>query len=167
MSYDMGNPHSGFDKSVRSINHWVDFGFAKDKIFIGIPFYGRDAKGSYTYKQLFEKHRPDPTADKIGSISFNGINTIRRKTAYVKSNGLGGIMIWEISQDTNDDSSLLKAIDDVLSLKFDLDSNGFVDFHDLVIFAIGWVWSDLKCCDLNEDGVVSFDDLAIMLHDCF
>ena len=44
-------------------------------------------------------------------VYYNGVDTITEKTLYAKEN-LGGIMIWELTQDTSDpDRSLLQAID--------------------------------------------------------
>jgi GH18 family chitinase len=45
----------------------------------------------------------------VGDIRYNGLDTIRKKTALAARKG-GGIMIWELSQDTGDATSLLKAI---------------------------------------------------------
>ena len=50
--------------------------------------------------------------DEAGGFYFNNIETIRRKTRHGLSEGLAGIMIWELSMDTNDNTSLLKAIDE-------------------------------------------------------
>ncbi len=42
------------------------------------------------------------------------MDTIREKTPYAREN-LGGVMIWELTQDTGDRSrSLLQAIGDVI-----------------------------------------------------
>ncbi len=44
-------------------------------------------------------------------VYYNGVDTITEKTLYAKEN-LGGIMIWELTQDTSDPGrSLLRAID--------------------------------------------------------
>jgi GH18 family chitinase len=40
------------------------------------------------------------------------VATIKQKTELAKREGLAGVMIWEISQDTQDDRSLLKAINE-------------------------------------------------------
>jgi len=43
-------------------------------------------------------------------VYYNGINTIKQKTQFALKEKMAGVMIWEISQDLNDDRSLLKAI---------------------------------------------------------
>jgi GH18 family chitinase len=50
--------------------------------------------------------------DEFDSVYYNGIATIKQKTEFAKREGLGGVMIWEISQDVNDERSLLKSIND-------------------------------------------------------
>jgi GH18 family chitinase len=45
----------------------------------------------------------------VDGIYFNGIDTVQKKVCYVRQNGFGGVMIWELGQDTADDSSLLRA----------------------------------------------------------
>ena len=42
-------------------------------------------------------------------VYYNGIRTIRAKTAYALGNGLGGVMFWEIAGDRHDDLSLVAA----------------------------------------------------------
>ena len=56
-------------------------------------------------------YQPGPEVDEIGGISFNGIDTVKQKTAYAINSGAAGVMIWELSHDTQDSTSLLKAID--------------------------------------------------------
>jgi chitinase len=46
-------------------------------------------------------------------VSYDDPESIGNKTAYVRDNGYGGIMIWELSDD-DEDSSLLTAIGDNL-----------------------------------------------------
>lgn len=43
-------------------------------------------------------------------VYYNGVDLIEKKTRYAKEN-LGGVMIWELTQDTGDaGKSLLQAI---------------------------------------------------------
>lgn len=55
----------------------------------------------------------DPMKDEFDSVYYNGMATIKEKTGLAIREGLAGVMIWEISQDTQDETSLLKAINDV------------------------------------------------------
>ena len=115
MAYDMGVPHSSYADAISSLNHWGSFGFSNDKMYLGVPFYGKDSQGTYTYKYIIDTYAPAPEVDLIGGINFNGIDTIKDKTRYVVENQYAGIMIWEISQDTDDGSSLLTAINEVIA----------------------------------------------------
>ena len=46
-------------------------------------------------------------------ISYDDPESLAHKAQYVNENELGGVMIWELSQDT-DDHALLTALNDTL-----------------------------------------------------
>lgn len=130
MIYDATGPwpssqagqHSDWSFFEHAIHHWlVNRGLPKEKLVAGVPFYGyqfvkggdiKDTK-SVTYKEILKMY-PDSSAhlkDSIGLLYYNGMPTIRRKTEYVKEHHLGGIMLWEITQDAEEeDKSLLNVI---------------------------------------------------------
>ncbi|MBI5353514.1 MAG: hypothetical protein HZB50_12810 [Chloroflexi bacterium] len=56
------------------------------------------------------QYHPSPDLEQVDDIFFNGITTIKYKTCFVSENDFGGIMIWELGQDTWDETSLLRAI---------------------------------------------------------
>ena len=61
-----------------------------------------------------DAYRKDHTAYNGMDVHYNGVDTIKKKTEYAKEN-LGGIMIWELTQDTgNAKKSLLQAIGECL-----------------------------------------------------
>lgn len=134
MAYDAAPPHhSTFDFAVSALRHWEDYGAPREKLMLGLPFYGKSEDGTgYAYRDIFDMYRPDPDTDFVGGIGFNGIHTIKAKTAYVVSNGYGGVMIWEITQDTTDGSSLLTAVRDAIasSLSANLDGSDLGDLND-------------------------------------
>jgi chitinase len=116
MAYDADESgrtnHSPYDYAVASLRYWRDRGLPRDKLVLGVPFYGRTPATSY--RELF---RLDPRAgekDQIGTIGYNGLATIKRKTSLALAEG-SGIMIWEITEDTTDQNSLLRAINEVVS----------------------------------------------------
>lgn len=122
-------PHSAWNFYVNSISHWLDNRkLPKDKLVAGVPFYGyRFSKKNYaddaqaiTYKKILEMY-PEQNVhlkDSIGLIYYDGMLTIKRKAEYVKEQELGGIMVWEITQDTeNPNKSLLEQINKVLGVK--------------------------------------------------
>jgi len=116
MAYDGTPPdHSKFDFAVSALHHWEAYGAPREKLMLGVPFYGRDEDGiGYSYSDIFNTYHPGPNEDFIDGIGFNGVNTIKEKTAYIVNKGYCGIMIWELSQDTLGRGSLLSAITDTI-----------------------------------------------------
>lgn len=115
MAYDGGDGerHSGYDFAVNCAQYWKeDRGLDKSKVVLGVPFYGRPSWAAYD--KLLESDadawKKDVTDYNGMEAWYNGMDTIAKKTAYAKEN-LGGVMIWEITQDTADrEKSLLSAI---------------------------------------------------------
>ena len=113
MAYDENEfQHSTFDFAVASLNYWAGRGVAKNKLNLGVPFYGKQG-GEVSYATLLSRGA-DPNADVFGSIGYNGLVTMKRKAQYVKDQGYGGIMIWELSEDVTNANSLVSAIYGVL-----------------------------------------------------
>lgn len=116
-------PHSGWDFFEHAIAHWLENReLPKEKLVAGVPFYGyRFSRPDYAgdaesipYRRILELY-PDSDAhlrDSIGLLYYDGMPTMERKVQYLKDNGLGGVMFWEITKDTDDaDKSLLNLID--------------------------------------------------------
>lgn len=115
-------PHSDWTFFENSINHWLhNKKLPAHKLIAGVPFYGyhflkkNDAKGAkaISYKQIIEDYPNDKVhqTDSIGLIYYDGMKMIERKSKYIKEKKLGGIMIWELTQDTqNKDKSLMGII---------------------------------------------------------
>lgn len=114
MAYDgPGEHHASREYAFNSAGYWKNTrGMDGKKICLGVPFYGKPAWGSYA--EIMAKN---PQAWKYDKLVFDGVDacyngeqTIKLKTVYAKEN-LGGIMMWEASQDTKDGChSLLSAI---------------------------------------------------------
>jgi chitinase len=110
MAYDMGYPHSSYEIAVQSMDYWLGRGLPKSKAVLGVPFYGKNSSnGAYTYAQLVAMDAQAPNKDVVNGIYYNGIPTIKSKAQLALQRG-GGVMIWEISQDTSGSTSLLNAI---------------------------------------------------------
>ncbi len=117
-----GNSPSGqyatMDKFVADIDKTMLWVKDKKKIVGGVPFYGwhwEDAPTvrSFRFDSLIEKFTTAEAADadNMGVWYYNGRNTIREKCRYIKDNGYGGIMIWQLAQDTyNPEFRLLDVI---------------------------------------------------------
>jgi GH18 family chitinase len=117
MLYDDWGQHSTLENSAFHVQEMIAQGVAPEKLLLGVPFYGRGytEKGpswssAVSYKTLRERYPLAPNQDTVSGYYFNGIETVRKKVQYAKNAGLSGVMIWEIGQDTTDESSLLGAI---------------------------------------------------------
>jgi hypothetical protein len=104
--------HSPYSLAIKSLDYWVkERQLAPHKAILGLPFYSKKGMGKYgmDYKNLL-KDGASPYDDYWKGAFYNGILTIEQKTQLALQRGCGGVMIWELSHDTNDEFSLLKAI---------------------------------------------------------
>lgn len=108
-------PHSPYSLAEKSINYWVkERGLPPHKAVLGLPFYGKPRRENLSHYKDIVAAGGDPMQDEFDSVYYNGIATIKKKTELAKKEGLAGVMIWEISQDTNDEHSLLRAINEAV-----------------------------------------------------
>lgn len=112
--------HSSFEFAVESVDYWLKRGLPKSRAVLGVPFYGYGfgeafERRDYPYSTILKKYRGAEKVDQIGNtIWYNGVPTIQRKTEYVVSQGLGGVMIWSLDYDVKGEGSLLSAVHDTL-----------------------------------------------------
>jgi len=112
---------SGSDASSTGLAYWVNYrGWPKDKIVLGVPFYGRDfdvnGGAGVSYADILDQYPDAWKYDQVDNIYYNGVTTMILKAQYVQSNQYPGVMIWELAQDTPVDSvSLLNYLDQVLN----------------------------------------------------
>lgn len=128
MSYDAIGPgwgqagveHSPYSMAVSDINIWKARGLTKQKMVLGVPFYGYGFNGyaaDYDFASIVNQFGSGAAqADVIGTrcagcsyITYNGLPTIRAKTQLALQEG-SGVMIWELSQDIAGANNLLAAI---------------------------------------------------------
>lgn len=106
--------HASMMKAVDDINYWHDErNMPYKKIVLGLPFYGKRFGGAVSYvqyKDIAANGEELANKDQDGSLWYNGRNTIQEKVQLSIEKELGGIMIWEISQDSKTDLSLLSVI---------------------------------------------------------
>jgi chitinase len=136
MSYDDTGPwdpsdpgqHSPFSMAVDDLNFWSKTrGISTAKLNVGVPFYGYgfgpDIRRNLNYKQIIHMYPGAENRDSVivhaatnSILYYNGLPTIIKKSLFAKQNA-GGIMIWELMEDSDDDNSLLSAIDSTLTVK--------------------------------------------------
>jgi len=121
---DENGIHSDYDDHVKHLNIMLAASVEVRKINAGVPFYGYkggpswDNLSSQRYSQLFLAYHPGPEVDLVDGYSYNGPDTIRKKTEITVEKGFGGMMIWEVSYDLypQNESSLLYQINQIISV---------------------------------------------------
>jgi chitinase len=135
------NPPEGgsIDSVVKAL---LKLGIPPEKLVVGVPFYGKAWKGvgsknnglhqphrggvegDFDYRTIAQNYLGDYERfwdDKAKvpylyngemMITYDDPESIGLKAAYVREQGLGGVMFWELSQDNGD---LLTAIDETLN----------------------------------------------------
>lgn len=119
MAYDGGDGerHSSYKFAKDCGKYWhTTRKMPSSKVVLGVPFYARPSWMSY--EDILSINSDAGSADHSDVYGmdayYNGINTIQKKTKYALEQ-LGGVMIWEITQDTTDkNKSLLCAIGKVI-----------------------------------------------------
>jgi len=135
-----------------SIKAWLNAGLPPDKLIVGVPFYGykydvlkNSDYGLYqkftsgnalSYESIVSDYITNPEYASYfqeeslvpwlfnGStfISYDDARSIALKAEYIKEQNLGGAMIWELSQDS--ENVLLKALYDGLYVLGEKDYEG-------------------------------------------
>lgn len=109
MTYD-GPDHGSMEQFERGLDFWSERGLTKDKIVMGVPFYG-DPNFAY-----FNIVKEDPAFAQVDSFDYygtvyhyNGIPTVREKTSLAMEKA-GGIMFWTLDFDAQGEYSLVSVI---------------------------------------------------------
>ena len=112
MSYFDDSRHASLGTARSDTEALIDKGAPPGKICLGIPFYSVKLHGNdegLTYADIATRFRPTSTQDEAGDYAFDGPDTIDKKCEFARDRGLGGVMIWELGQDTPD-GDLVKTI---------------------------------------------------------
>ena len=115
MCYDGGEgpDHSPMSLAENYILYWTQKrGIPKEQVTLGVPFYERPTWNAYSSLVTADAENAyKDTAEFLGTtVYYNGIKTMEAKTTFALENA-GGVMIWQILQDTADEElSLLNAI---------------------------------------------------------
>lgn len=124
MAYDEPGRHSTTFNSINNLKVVSERqGARKDQVLLGVPFYGRGISQGRTwrdaiaYKTLREKYQVSSNQEVIDGYYFNGVSTVIDKVTQAWEEGAGGVMIWQIGQDSQDEYSLLGAMNQVIQEK--------------------------------------------------
>lgn len=129
MAYDYTGPwqpsspgqHSSYAQAQSAITFWKSH-VAASKLNLGVPFYSHTfvnattAGPDRTFGEIVAENPANADVDQIGNDPnnyneyYNGRPTIAAKVGLADSEGLGGMMIWEVAQDSFDQYSLLTTI---------------------------------------------------------
>jgi len=113
MSYDHSGRHATYTQAVDDVENFLARGIPPEKLYLGIPFYGRkitDFSQSLSYREIVTRYHPDEYIDEVDGYYFNNINTVKDKSMFARGAELGGVMVWEIGQDVQGEGSLLETI---------------------------------------------------------
>ncbi len=114
MAYDGGfEAHSTMELAQTMARHYHEVrGVNPADIVIGVPFYGYPYDGGFgdskSYRDLVAQYPKAWKKDHVEKYGYNGTKTMKKKAQLARH--YGGIMIWELSHDTNDERSLLGVI---------------------------------------------------------
>ncbi|MES2457117.1 MAG: glycosyl hydrolase family 18 protein [Bacteroidota bacterium] len=123
---------SPFNFMVDAATIWVNKGYPKTKIVLGIPAFGiryleLDASGnnlswgSYNYVSFKDILAADATAAQkeytasLGKgVYFNGVPLVTQKANYIKTNGFKGAYLWAGDYDATGTNSLMGTLSGIL-----------------------------------------------------
>jgi chitinase len=100
MAYDSGGDYY----FASGLSYWLGRGAPKAKLMMGVGFFGNGSGGEKAYHDIVAGDTNAPYVDSSNGYLYNGIPSMQAKTQVAKYSA-GGIMIWELSQDTAATSS--------------------------------------------------------------
>lgn len=117
MSYDAigptwgsaGDEHSSFDQAKAHLDYWIAKGVPREKLALGLPFYGYGFNGfrrNYRLSDIAAEYgmgalKFDVIGRRCGGcpyITYNGLATLERKARMAGIAGVG-VMVWETDHD--------------------------------------------------------------------
>lgn len=119
MAYDLGSGLNGqqspFWFADVSIDYYLKRNVPAEKIILGLPLFARPSWKQY--RDLVAMNKENAYIDYVATEKlpsyYNGINTIAEKTRLAL-NHAGGIMFFDINEDTHDETSAQKAALDMI-----------------------------------------------------
>ena len=171
--------HSSYDYAVYCLDYFsTSRGIPKEKLVLGVPFYGRGYIGDRTLdwssyikkKKIISQDSSYYQKDEFNGIEYNGASTMSAKCDLAKN--YGGIMIWEITQDAKGEYSLLTLISNKLreskNIIGDIDGDGLIALRDCTYMikylhgTVEFTALEYKNADMNSDGTINIADLCML-----
>ncbi|NLN86562.1 MAG: hypothetical protein GX133_03000 [Syntrophomonadaceae bacterium] len=117
MAYDMNNEaHCPIWFAETSIKYWLNRGVPADEIVLGMPLYARPSW--MQYRHLAEANPQYAYSDYAPTVPlesyYNGLNTLREKTVIALKQA-GGVMLFDVNEDSEGETSVILMINDILS----------------------------------------------------
>lgn len=144
MAYDISNAdHSPLWFSETSIDYWLNRGVPAEKIVLGMPLYARPSWMQYRHlvsmntEYAYKDYAP---TDPLESY-YNGINTLREKTVISLSKA-GGVMLFDVNEDTNDKYSIVSMIDNIIKKTANLSADEMNSYITVVLNGRELVFSE-------------------------
>lgn len=120
MSYDRSGKHATYNQAVKDIEYHKQSGAPLKKICLGIPLYGRNYNNkdrAMSYRTILVRYRPPEGVDEVRGIYFNNLDTVKKKVSLVCEQGLAGVMLWELGQDSiENDRSIVDSVKKTIEL---------------------------------------------------
>jgi len=110
--------YTNYDDSVKQLGFYVDTKHVPEpQLTLGAAFFGTDGTGrEYAYSEIVRADGNawayDETTVDGRTVHYTGVDSMKGLAEYSK--GFGGIMFWELSEDTDDEHSLYKAIQETM-----------------------------------------------------
>ena len=120
MCYDLNltrdDNHSPIWFANTTINYWTNIrNVPREKVILGMPLYARPSWQQYRFLVAMDKENAyrDYAATPPTESTYNGLNTLREKT-MIALRRAGGVMLFDVNEDTYDETSVVSMIDETL-----------------------------------------------------